>query len=108
MMITGIVLAGVGGPMALSGLVYIGLAGVMCDDDSSGDYGTTSCEDVRTLYRTVGTVMAVGGGIMTAVGIPLILVGAKRVPVNQATTSAPLPRAEVVVGPTGVALRGSF
>jgi hypothetical protein len=114
MMISGIVLTGVGGMFAIVGLVYWGMGSLACSDSTSTSDGSSCATELKAI-RNAGRVMAVGGGIMATVGIPLIIVGAKRVPLtdaNDGTSTAAAhryaPQAEVVIGPGALSLRGSF
>ncbi len=87
MMIAGIVLAGLGG---------VGLAGgavMVLNSDSFGTFCSPSCRqsDVRSAdnQRTTGYVLMTLGAAGIGVGIPLIVIGAKRVPIGVAPPGEP-------------------
>jgi hypothetical protein len=86
MMIGGIVLTGVGALSFLTGLTVYALGSAGTDDCTSGSY--YSCDwksDSGT--QTTGAIMMVLGGAAVAVGIPLTVVGARKVPVDPAAES---------------------
>jgi hypothetical protein len=110
-MVTGIVLTGVGTSLLVMGLVVAQNASSSC-----GDKSDAQCSDLGpAIGGTVGATIAVSGGIMALVGIPLIIVGARRVPVEQghtepakqSRTTAPL-SIGLAVGPGALSLRAVF
>jgi hypothetical protein len=79
MMIAGIVSIGVGGVFLLTGAALAAI-------DASCDSGFESCPGAGA-----GIGLAVGGGVLLLVGIPLTIVGAQRVPVGQAALTPAAP-----------------
>ena len=111
MMVGGIVLAGVGGLVALTGLMYAALGSIGCPDTNSS--GPSACNDELKNIRTIGLVMGIGGTVMAVAGIPLIVIGTERVPNKDPETAIlrtvpPIPRAELIASPTGLSLIGRF
>lgn len=113
MMVTGIVLISVG---ALAGLTG-GLIVAVCSADSGAcdssppstgfdeyDYLTTEEDDD---IEGTGTGLLVGGLIGVGVGIPLTIIGARKVPVEPEPKKASLVP-ELLVGPQSAALRWSM
>jgi hypothetical protein len=106
MMVTGIVLSGIGGVSGLMGLLYYAMADSSTCDSSSYSYSSTCDADT---YRTLGTVMLVSGGVMVAVGIPLAVIGARRVPARSTGVVAPpVLTARLGVGPGSLVLGGTW
>ncbi len=74
------------------------------------------CETGEICFNDVGTVLAVGGGIVAAGGLALIVVGAMPVEVYpaderasaQRSTAGPPLTLHVAAGPTGMKLLGEF
>ena len=110
-MVTGIVLTGVGASFLVMGLVIAQNASSNCGNKSDAE-----CSDLGpAIGGTVGATLAVSGGIMALVGIPLIIVGAKRVPIEkgqdepgeQSRTRRPL-SVSLVPSPGAISLRAVF
>ncbi len=111
MLITGTVLTGLGTVLGLTGLTVYLISTADCSEPETGE--SESC--LGSNAETSAAVMAISGGVMLAVGVPLILIGAKRVPVNVANNHATPPRvevprnrAELLLGPQGLTVRGTF
>jgi hypothetical protein len=99
MMVTGIVLAGAGGLVALSGLPFLLMGDAReCDtwiDGSQDCYGTD--------YTPIGRGMVIGGLVVAAIGIPFIVIGAERVPAGSSGVTVRL-----ATGPSQFALSGTW
>jgi hypothetical protein len=103
-MVTGIVLSGVGAMSALSGLVYMAIPDTACSTPED-PYATCPTDTLRS----TGQVLLIAGGLMVAVGIPLIVVGAKRVPVESTGWMAPpVFTASIRVGPGALGINGTW
>jgi hypothetical protein len=100
-MITGIVLTGLGGTTALSGLYLLSLPEPECYT-SSYDGGAQYC--VGDDYSGMGTAFLIVGGVMAAVGVPLILYGSSRVPARRPLARR-LVQPTLIVGPQSVRVR---
>jgi hypothetical protein len=98
MMVTGIVLGSAGLLASVSGLVVVGV----CSRNEAGESGSVG-EDCDDNSVPAGVGIAIAGGVGLAVGIPLIVVGAQKVPAQKAAAA---PR--LLVGPRSVALRWSL
>ena len=82
MMVSGIVLTSLGGLVTLVGslvAVSSGSTTVTCDD--------TGCFSTRNDSTELGTGLIVGGLVSIAVGIPLIVYGSKKVPIDPAAAA---------------------
>lgn len=80
-MVTGIVLTSVGGVFGVTGVAVASTDHVVCG-------GNADVYDCSNETPVGGIIMAVAGFIGVAVGIPLIVYGAKEVPVVQTTPMA--------------------
>jgi hypothetical protein len=104
LLVTGIVLSSAGVVMILAGsAVYSNPDTYRCT------CVTTPCDCGGEPDNTAGTVLLVAGAIAAAGGIPLIVIGARKVPVEPETkveTTALLP--ELGIGPASASLRWSF
>ena len=93
MMVTGIVLSSMGALVLASGtFAWFVRDGIVCDSGSCGEHGAD-------------TVMMVVGGISTLAGIPLLVIGARHVPVKP-EESALVPA--ISVSPRGASLTFKF
>ena len=93
MMTTGLVLTSLGALVLAAGtLAWVTKEGVVCDTGSCGGHGAD-------------TVVMVAGAVATLAGIPLIVLGARRVPVKQ-EESALVPA--ISVSPRGASLTFTF
>lgn len=113
MMAGGIVLIGVGALSLITGLVTYAV-GSIGPYQSSNCYGSYNCggsyvPDSGT--RTAGIVLMVGGVAGLGVGIPLTVIGAKKVPVDP-QTGEPKTEASTTptlrIGPTNASLQFAF
>lgn len=75
MMIGGAVVAGLGALGFLAGLVDYLAAETFCTSLSSQGFERGSCVDT---YHIIGAAGMVTGGVMLAVGIPLVVVGSRK------------------------------
>lgn len=104
MFVAGIVTLSVGGVVAIIGSAVLASSGdevqVYCDnpDGSPGSYPCRTAED--TSGRGLGIGLLVAGGVGVAAGIPLLILGSRRVPAD--------PAVAVRVGPNGAEVVGSF
>ncbi len=97
MVITGAVLVSVAATMLPIGTVIASAGGQDCRSDPTG---TSVCVPSAERVGGVGVLAAAAGGL--AVGIPLIVLGAQKIPVE-------IPRrAAITVGPTGASIRYDF
>ncbi len=97
MVVTGTVLISVAATMLPIGTVMSASAGQNCDSDVSG---SLICTPSAGRISGLGVLLAGAGGL--AIGLPLVVLGAQKVPIE-------IPRrAAVTVGPTGAALRYDF
>jgi hypothetical protein len=94
----GIGLIAVGATMLPIGSLMWGNAGQTCSTDRFGN--NLTCEPSRARLSGLGVVVAGAGGL--AVGIPLLVLGAQKVPIEIPRRSA------LVVGPTGASFRCDF
>jgi hypothetical protein len=96
MMVGGIVLtAGGVFTLGMGALVYAGAKSIQCDC-----IGPCDCRDEK---GEIGGIVLMAGGVAgLAVGIPLIVLGARKVPVE------PGPEAAVLIGPGSAGLRCRF
>ncbi len=104
MLIAGCALTGLGGLMLLTGFPALIAGSMECDNPDTGE-SEPCLGDGTATYGLVGTI---GGGLLVAVGIPLIVVGAKSVPNEPGATAAEQWTASLELGPVGLRLRGSF
>ncbi len=79
MMVGGIILTAGGGSFATMGLALLALG----DTRTCDDYGSGERECIGYDYTGIGTGFLVVGGVAIAVGVPLILYGAARVPLYE-------------------------
>lgn len=95
MMVGGIILTSAGAIMlTLGGVVYSSSQNIVCDIGSD-------CRDEQG--ERAGLILALAGLAGIGVGIPLIVVGARKVP----ATPEP-PSAALLLGPGGLSVRGKF
>jgi hypothetical protein len=79
MMVGGIILTAGGGLFGLTGLMFVAVGDTTsCSESYDGDR-TCYGQD----YTGIGTGLLILGGVGMAVGVPLLLHGAGRVPVHQ-------------------------
>ncbi|WP_441285879.1 hypothetical protein ACSRUE_25600 [Sorangium sp. KYC3313] len=114
MMVTGIVLTSLGTIAILGGGLVIAST-PSCSGDSCG-YDTSSdpfADD--TVYEEddadgAGVGLVVGGLVLAGVGIPLAIIGGRKVPVQpeKQAASTPAPPPELVIGPRYAGLRWSM
>jgi hypothetical protein len=98
MVVTGAVLISVAATMLPIGTVMASAGGQDCITDPSGNSFTCTADAGR--ISGLGVLAAAAGGL--AVGLPLVVLGAQKVPIE-------IPRrAALTVGPTGAALRYDF
>jgi hypothetical protein len=104
MMVTGIVATSIGGLLALSGGMFL----LMGDTTKCTTYddGEVSCTGEN--YTRLGAGLAIGGTVLLAIGIPMVLVGAS--PKSRRVTSRASSQvsASVVVGGQSLLLRGTW
>lgn len=103
MMIGGIVMSALGGVTAIAGVVYFAAPEPFCDLYGNSGLDRGSCVDT---YRGVGVAGMVVGGVLIAIGLPVAIYGAGKVPAD-AARSAPTPLS-LHVGRSDAALRWSF
>ena len=135
MMVSGIVLTGLGGANLLAGAVVTAAARPLAEESRScqDTYYTypslngpsdnyvpsNSCvDDLERDYRVGGIIALVAGGVLAGVGIPLLVVGAEKIPNDQAPGPEGDPAAEpspvqafiprLDVGTSDVRLRWDF
>lgn len=97
MVVTGAVLVSVAATMLPIGSIISSSAGQDCTFDNAGN---SACVPSTGRVTGIGVLAAAAGGL--AVGIPLMVLGAQKVPVE-------IPRrAAITVGPTGAAIRYDF
>jgi hypothetical protein len=91
------------------GLLVGGITKTLADEKSTVICEETVCRRVdhgeRTRLNTAGWIGLVGGGVLFAGGIPLIILGWKKHPIEKAHPSA---RLEAVIGPTAGRLELRF
>ncbi|WP_437594847.1 hypothetical protein [Sorangium sp. So ce1000] len=112
MMVTGIVLTSIGTVALLGGGLVLAssCSGDGCGyDDTSGDpfSDDVSYEDDTT---GAGVALVVSGLVLAGVGIPLAIIGGRKVPVQpeKQAAAAPAPPPELVIGPRYAGLRWSM
>jgi hypothetical protein len=105
MMVVGIVATAVGGVALLAGGVSLGLADAESTEVCNNGDCRPATKQERSDLRTVGWVGLIGGGILTAVGLPLIIHGAKKRPVQEASVTTTV---GVVVGPAAGSVLVTF
>ncbi|WP_437729688.1 hypothetical protein [Sorangium sp. So ce1335] len=105
MMVTGIVLTSIGAVALIGG----GLAFASADsgDPVEDEFGYL---DEGESAADAGAALVVGGLIFAGVGIPLAIIGGRKVPVEPAKSAAaaPAPSPELVLGPRYAGLRWSM
>jgi hypothetical protein len=108
-MVTGIVASGLGVvAVAVGGVLFSDAEQQSCTvvDGSSGGGSLdlrepeSACGD-RDAQRTAAIGLLIGGGVGVAAGVPLLIVGARKVPVTQVGT-------RLRIGPTGASLAIRF
>jgi hypothetical protein len=82
MMVTGIVLTGVGVIALLSGAIVYTSANTQQTYDSLGCASGYCSYDDHDDEKTAGIAVMIAGGAAVAVGIPLLVIGARKVPVR--------------------------
>jgi hypothetical protein len=91
------------------GLVVGGITMALADSDSTVICKDSECRHVnhhdRVVLNTTGWIGLVGGGVLFAGGIPLIVIGWKKHPVDQ---HRPGPTLEAVIGPAAGRLELRF
>ncbi len=102
MMVTGIVLAGAAGVVALSGLPLL-LIGDTRECHTSVVNGTQHCSG--TNFTPLGAGLVITGGVLAAIGIPLVVIGAKRVPAGSRGAGVTV---WLATGPSEFAMRGTW
>ena len=114
-MVTGIVLTGVGALGLLVGAVVYSKADTdedlvaLCDVDGEFSSGCGASQDDIDGRKATGAGLMIAGGVGIAVGIPLLVVGARKVPVKQDTQQQKAPEASFLrVGPRGASVRFAF
>ena len=112
MMTTGIVLTSLGGLLGVSTLLVALADGATSGPgDSCTDYANTRCDegDVDESDRTGAYVVAgIGSGAAVLAGIPLIVVGARRVPVEAGERASTSRLPSIAVGPGSARLAWSW
>jgi hypothetical protein len=98
MMASGIVLIAVGATMLPMGTAVSMNAGQSCEFDNFGN--SRNCKPSSELFSGIGVLVAGAGAL--AVGIPLLVLGAQKVPIEIPRRSA------FTVGPTGASFRYDF
>lgn len=109
-MIAGIVITGVGALSIITGGVLLSNSTQTYDCTYSGYYGSSGCRN-NDDEELAGAVLMIVGGVATAVGIPLIVVGGAKVPAKGAAPSDAPPAwesARLVVGPRSTGVRFAF
>jgi hypothetical protein len=116
LMVGGILLTTAGVASVITGSALIGTASerfdVYCENSTGATYVCAHKDDSGRLAASI--TMLIGGGVGLAVGIPLWVVGGKRVRVDapkdeKQPEPAPLKAsAEIVVGPALTGVRGTF
>jgi hypothetical protein len=105
MMATGIVFVSAGSIAVFAGLgVYQTKSSCIVVDLPPGGPFPDRCPGDS--HHFVGSIVMIAGGIGAALGIPLLIVGARRVPVDAAPATSRAPT--LLVGPTSAALRFMF
>ncbi len=98
MVVTGAIVISVAATMLPVGTVMASSSSQDCTFDPTGS--TSVCVPSSGLRSGLGVLVAAAGGL--AIGIPLVVLGAQKVPIE-------IPRrAAVTIGPTGAALRYDF
>ncbi len=98
MVVTGVVMTSIAGTMLPIGSVMAASSSQDCVTDPSG--ASFTCTPAAARTTGLGVLVAAAGGL--AIGIPLMVLGAQKVPVE-------IPRrASLTVGPTGAGLRYDF
>jgi hypothetical protein len=108
MMVTGIVGVGLGATVAIAGSALAASAHdstiIFCETS----VGVSQCGRKDNGARMgAGVAMIVGGGIALVAGVPLWILGARRVPLDD-KEKEPSPKPTVSIGPTSASLRWSF
>ncbi|KYG02532.1 hypothetical protein BE20_50480, partial [Sorangium cellulosum] len=111
MMVTGIVLTSIGAVALLGGGLAIA-ASSATDPDYTGDPTDPFEEDFTyeedASAADAGVALIVGGVVFAGVGIPLAIVGGRKVPVQPEKKAASAPPPELVLGPRYAGLRWSM
>lgn len=87
LMIAGILAAGAGVATLITGSVLMSVATERIDVYRDGPAYCCSIDDAP--LRNAGITMLVVGGITAALGVPLWMIGGRRVPVRKSTTENP-------------------
>ncbi|AKT43498.1 uncharacterized protein CMC5_077300 [Chondromyces crocatus] len=103
MMVGGILLSSIGAVVASLGtMVYMASDNILCEPCMSNGY--CPCEEKGG--KTGGIALIIGGLLGVGAGIPLIVIGARKVPVIEEPAEAPA--AALLLGPGGLTFRGQF
>ncbi|WP_437292460.1 hypothetical protein [Sorangium sp. So ce426] len=114
MMVTGIVLTSLGTIALLGGGLVIAstpsCSGDGCEYDPSSDPFSDDAGYEEDGAEGAGVGLVVGGLVLAGVGIPLAIVGGRKVPVQpeKQAASTPAPPPELVIGPRYAGLRWSM
>ncbi|WP_437283444.1 hypothetical protein WME90_23575 [Sorangium sp. So ce375] len=113
MMVTGIVLTSLGTVAVLGGGLVIAssCSGDGCGyDDSSSDPFSDNVDYEESDTEGAGVGLVIGGLVLAGVGIPLAIIGGRKVPVQpeKQAAAAPAPPPELVIGPRYAGLRWSM
>jgi hypothetical protein len=77
------------------------------DEYSNGEYWSSGCDHRDDTLQSLGIGMLVGGGLALAAGIPMLVIGLKKVPDTSSAASAPLSiGVRPMVGGVGFGLSG--
>jgi hypothetical protein len=109
LLVTGSVLGGVGViGLIIGGLTYAAgsASSSLCDASSYYYSSYDSCADSGT--RAAGAVVMIGSGLLVATAIPLIIVGARKVPVDKDESSSRGLTVAIQPRPAGLGLVGTF
>jgi hypothetical protein len=92
---------------AVGGLLFpVGIAIYSRQDQYACDcIGPESCDCGQDDSERTGAILMITGGVLLAGGIPMLVVGARKVPADPAPQS---PTATLLLGPAGASLKGRF
>jgi hypothetical protein len=106
MIAAGVVMISGGLGLLVAGAAMVGGSKKYDTVGCSGDYMNCHIEtNVNTGKQSAGYGLLLGGLILAGVGVPILVIGARKVPVER---DALHPTARLHLGPGSVALRGSF
>ena len=100
MMIGGIIMSATGGLAVIAGIVELAAAEPLCDAFGSRNFKGETC---ISTYEGIGIAGMIVGGVLVAIGLPLAIHGAGRVPQSSARASPSLR-----LGERDAALRWTF